>query len=348
MISIYSLLIAAVFCVFLTLILNYIFIKNQLLLDQVNTSKHKQLTSYQTSNKTTLCGGIIIFICSILFFDNELIEIKILSFLILIVGILSDINKLNSPKFRILCQLVIVLLQLIFNNDLIINDLRINFINNFLQIKFVSILFTIFCILILINGTNFLDGINTLVIGYYILVLGIVIVTSNQFDLYYNQNIFYLIIFLITVFLFNFFNKIYLGDAGSYLVSFLVAFFILDFFSRNDFISPYFLCLLLWYPAYENLFSILRRFFLKKKLDKADQNHLHQMIYRIYRNNKFFSKKYINTLSGISINLFNFLIFIFSYEYYLLTKSLVIIIFCNIFIYLLLYFFIKKKLNHLN
>ena len=346
MISTNYLLIAVVFSLALTFVLNHIFTINQVLLDQVSTSKHKQLTSSKNSKKAILCGGIIIFICSTLFFDNEFFEIKIFAFLILIIGVLSDTNQLNSPKFRILCQLFIVLLLLIYNNDLIITDLRINFINDFLQVKFVSMLFTTFCILILINGSNFLDGINTLVVGYFILVLGIILLMSNQFDLYINENIFYFVIFLITVFIFNFFNKIYLGDSGSYLISFLTAFFILDFFSKNDFISPYFFCLILWYPAYENLFSIIRRISLKKKLDKPDQNHLHQMIYILFKRNKFLSKKYINTITGVSINSFNFIIFIFSYKYYLLTKPLVVIIFFNISIYLLLYFFIKKKLNH--
>ena len=87
------------------------------------------------------------------------------------------------------------------------------------------------------------------------------------FSLNINSNVYYLIIFLSIVFLLNFLNKIYLGDAGSYLISFLTAYFLLDFYSNNDSISPYFICLLLWYPAFENLFSILRRFSLKKKIE---------------------------------------------------------------------------------
>ena len=189
----------------------------------------------------------------------------------------------------------------------------------------------------MINGSNFLDGINTLVIGYYLIVLSVIIALSNEFNLYLNPNIFYLIIFLSIVFLFNFFNKIYLGDAGSYLISFLSAFFLLDFISKNDLISPYFICLLLWYPAFENFFSIIRRVFSKKKLDKPDQKHLHQMIYSFLSYNKLLNKRHTNTATGIIINLFNVIILFFSYKYYLVTESLVIFILFNISIYLRLF-----------
>ena len=345
MILIQELLSSLIFTVILSFILLYFFVKKKFLIDQINSSKHKQLTANNSTNGAILCGGIIIFIAILSFFNNDLYLIKIFSSFILIIGILSDINKFNSPKYRILSQLLIVLFFLLYNENLAITDLRVIFINNILEIKFVSIIFTIFCILILINGSNFLDGLNTLVVGYYILVLTIVVLTSLQFNLYIDPNIYYFIIVLSVVFLFNFFNKIYLGDAGSYLISFLVAFFLLDFFSKNDSVSPYFICLLLWYPAFENLFSIIRRAFLKRNIDQADEGHLHQMIYRILKNKDYINKKYINTATAMLINLFNLTIFIFSYKYYFFTQNLALVIFVNMLIYLLLYSFIKKKLN---
>ena len=337
---------ATIFSVVISFLLLYFFDKKNFLLDQTSSSRHKKLTVNHLSNRVVLCGGIIIFISSVLFFSNDLYLLKIFGFLILITGILSDTNFLNSPKYRIVLQFFIILFFLLFYEDLAISDLRIGFFNIFLETKLLSFLFTIIFILILINGTNFLDGLNTLVIGYYILVLLSVIILSIQFNLYINPNIFYLIIFLVIVFMFNFFNKIYLGDSGSYLVSFLTAFFILDFFSKNDSVSPYFICLLLWYPAFENLFSILRRAFFKKKVDQADQYHLHQMIYNFLKKKNYFSKKYINTTTSMLINVFNLCIFVISYKHYSYTEIVVLIIFFNIFIYLVLYFFLKKKLIH--
>jgi len=343
MISNHNFLLSIIFSTFLSLFLYYFFSKKNFLLDQINSSKHKQLTSKKSSNKVILCGGIIVFIDCLFFFDNQLYIIKILSFFILIIGVLSDINKFNSPKFRILSQCFIVLIFLLLNKNLAISDLRVVFFNNYLEIEFISIFFTVFCILILINGSNFLDGLNTLVIGYYFLVLITVVIVSIQFNLNINPNVFYLIIFLSIIFLLNFFNKIYLGDAGSYLISFLTAYFLLDFFSNNDSISPYFICLLLWYPAFENLFSIVRRFSLRKKIEQADQGHLHQIIYTKFKDMGLINKKYLNTSTGMLINFFNCSVFLLSYKYYSLTQNLIIIIIFNILVYLLLYFSLKKN-----
>ena len=343
MISIQNFFLSIIFSTFLSFFLYYFFNKKNFLLDQISTSKHKQLTSKNSSNKVILCGGIIVFINSLFFFDNQLYIIKIFSFFILTIGVLSDINKFNSPKFRIISHFFIVLGFLLLNKNLIISDLRIDFLNNYLEVELISIFFTVFCLLILINGSNFLDGLNTLVTGYYILVLTTIVIVSIEFNLNFNLNVCYLIIFLSIIFLLNFFNKIYLGDAGSYLISFLTAYFLLDFFTNNDSISPYFICLLLWYPAFENLFSILRRFFLKKKIDEADQGHLHQMIYTKLKAISFINKKYLNTSTGMLINFFNFIVFLLSYKYYFFTQNLIMIIIFNVTIYLILYFSLKKK-----
>ena len=209
MILIQDVWLSILFSTFLSFFLYFIFNKKNFLLDQTNTSKHKQLTLKNSSNKVILCGGIIVFINSLFFFDNQLYIIKIFSFFILIIGILSDTNKLNSPRVRITSQFFLVLIFLLLNKDLIITDLRIDTFNKYLEIEFISIFFTIFCLLILINGSNFLDGLNTLVIGYYILVLTTILIVSIQFNLNINPNVNYLIFFLSIIFFLNFFNKIY-------------------------------------------------------------------------------------------------------------------------------------------
>ena len=53
----------------------------------------------------------------------------------------------------------------------------------------------------------------------------------------------------------------------------------------SDKISPYFIANLLWYPAFENLFSIIRRILSSKKNYIADNHHLHQLLYS-YLNKK--------------------------------------------------------------
>jgi hypothetical protein len=101
MISIQNYFLPIIYSALLSFFLYYFLNKKNFLLDQISSSKHKQLTSKDSSNKVILCGGIIVFINSLFFFDNQLYIIKIFSFFILSIGILSDMNKFKSPKIRI-------------------------------------------------------------------------------------------------------------------------------------------------------------------------------------------------------------------------------------------------------
>ena len=342
MIELNNILYVSVISFLLSYLILYVFKKKNILIDKVFYSKHKQLINASLKSPP-LCGGIIIFICSIFFF-KDLFLLNIFGMLILAIGIFSDSNKISSPFIRILFQLIVILSFTILT-DLRIIDLKVDIINNLLDIKFISILFTVFCILILVNGSNFIDGLNTLVIGYYILVSFFLISLSSTFGLIINPNINLLLIFLLVLFLFNFLGKIFLGDSGAYLIAFYISFFVIDFSLKNSLVSPYLICFLLWYPAFENLFSILRRIILKQKTHNADQHHLHQVLYNYFVKLKLIDSRYINILTAILINTFNFITFAYFYKFYSNTKLLILGLLMNISIYLILYFFIKKKLS---
>ena len=95
-------------CLLITLFCFYYFKKKKILLDEINYSKHKKL-NLNNLNKPPLCGGIIIYISSFIFFSDELIILKIFGLVILTIGIFSDINKISSPKIRILLQILTLL-----------------------------------------------------------------------------------------------------------------------------------------------------------------------------------------------------------------------------------------------
>ena len=63
--------------IFLSSLVIYIFNKNNILIDQVIYSKHKNLTG-SLLKSPPLCGGILIFIYSVLFFQ-QLVLLKIFS-----------------------------------------------------------------------------------------------------------------------------------------------------------------------------------------------------------------------------------------------------------------------------
>ncbi len=340
MIQVDNLFIVSVVSIIFAYSISSFFHQKKLLIDKKNYSKHKKLIK-GNSGSTSLCGGIIIFFSSVVFFQ-DLVLLNLFGFLLLLIGLFSDNNKITSPTIRIIAQLI-VLTSFVYIANLNLNDLRIGLLNEILKIELIGIIFTTFCILVLVNGSNFLDGLNTLLVGYYILVCSFLIILSKNYGLNIDDNIFLLLIFLIIIYSFNFFGKFYLGDSGSYLISFYMAYFMIKFSLNNESVSPYFICLFLWYPAFENLFSILRRIRLSKKVYLPDQKHLHQMIYTSLVRSKIINHKIANTFVGNLINIFNFIIFINFYYYFNYTKALLFGISINIFIYLALYYFLKTK-----
>ena len=104
------------------------------------------------------------------------------------------------------------------------------------------------------------------------------------------------------LFILNLFNFLYLGDSGSYLIGFLCGYFLIDINSLNPLISPYFIALLLWYPAFENLFSIIRKII---KLDPLMQTiYIFTKYYFIFKRKKNnFIKNFSNPISALIIKL---------------------------------------------
>ena len=144
-----------------------------------------------------------------------------------------------------------------------------------------------------------MDGINTLLINYYIIILGLILffLKDVNIDQYLIINLFSL---LIIILLFNLFGQIILGDSGAYILSLFVGLILIELSNENNFISPYFIILLIWYPCFELLFSMIRRLALIFIPTKPDTMHLHQMILKIISNKlKLKSNNLNHFLAGI-------------------------------------------------
>jgi hypothetical protein len=101
--------------------------------------------------------------------------------------------------------------------------------------------------------------------------------------------------------------------------------------------------LLLWYPAFENLFSIIRKTLSKKKPSEPDNFHLHHILFSYFKK-KIKNAKVANSFTGLVINFYNFIIFLISVNFYNMTNFLVIFIILNICVYTVSYFFLLKKI----
>ena len=341
----YNIVIFIVIFVF-SIILNFLMKKFQILVDKKESYSHKSFIG--NIEITPLSGGLIFFSTLIFFLPNNLLLFKVIISLIFLNGYLSDINLLKNPTKRILFQTFVILVYLLISENFI-SSIRIDFFDNLLNIFPINLLFTLFCILILINGTNFIDGVNTSVAGYYLIVLLNVFYLASTKNLNLDFTLVFLsMIALIVIYMFNFFGKSYLGDNGSYLISFVIGITLINFSNNNLLVSPYYIIALLWYPAFENLFSILRKIFLKKSPSSPDNDHLHQLIF-LYLNKIFKIKKNTsNTMTGVLISLYHLIFLLVIFENFSHTKILVYFILANIFFYNLLYFVLKKNLKAYN
>ena len=64
-----------------------------------------------------------------------------------------------------------------------------------------------------------------------------------------------------------------------YTLSFIIGYNLIVIYNKTFSISPYFIILLLWYPCFENLFSIIRKNLYNVDPLSADNKHLHHYLY---------------------------------------------------------------------
>tara|TARA_Y100000389_G_scaffold194460_1_gene224504 strand:- start:123 stop:1127 length:1005 start_codon:yes stop_codon:yes gene_type:complete len=297
------------------------------------------------NNSVPLSGGILIFfpVLNLLIYDQALIGLVFL--LLFFLGIYSDLNILSSPKKRFLIQ-IIILIIFVFFSKLSVLPTRIEFIDKIFSYSILSYLFTAFCLMVLINGSNFIDGLNGLLIGYFLIVM-FFIYNLGLLDISDLNNFKELFILITVLFLIvmNYFNKLFLGDNGAYSLSFLMGVLLINIYNLNQNISPYFIILLLWYPCFENLFSIIRKFIEKKNPLKPDNNHLHQSIYLFIKKKYKLNNLKSNNISSLIIITFNFVImYVASWEIHY-TKHQLMILSISIILYLVIYFNLRNILK---
>jgi len=326
--------------ILLIIFLNSLFLKKKFLVDKKQLI-HKSFTS---KDLVPISGGFLILFNLLLFNSNY--RAKIFFIGIFSLGILSDLLIIEKPLKKFFIQFFIVVTFLLLLNISILST-KIFFIDFFIKNKLFALLFSVFCLLILINGSNFLDGINTLVCGYYIIIVLVILYIGHYNKINYNfLEFYYLLISLLVIFVFNFFSKTYLGDSGTFLLSFLVGYQLINLCNINlsliKYISPIFILLLLWYPAFENLFSIIRKTLSKSNASKPDNLHLHHLLFS-YLKTKIKNKKIINSLTGTILNLYNFIIFFIGAQFYNKTNFLVILVIINISVYIITYFSLLRK-----
>ena len=316
--------------------------KNNILLDY-KLEKHKR---FSTNLKSYSIGGILLLFFLFYYFifisQNSLILFLFSS--IFLIGLLSDLKKLNSVSLRFFLQLILIV-YFVQLNGIEITSTRINFFDNILDNNIANVLFVTFCLMVLINGGNFIDGLNGLILIYYLVISLIIFLNFNAFILD-EQFLLNLILILTIILLLNLFGFLYMGDSGSYLLSIMIGVYLITFSKNNIAISPYLIILLVWYPCFELLFSIIRRSSKEIKTYKPDTNHLHHLTYKFFKS-KIVSKNnlILHFIASSTINLYNLISFLIAINFIYKSSVLIVIILINIILYLIVYNSLIKRNN---
>jgi UDP-GlcNAc:undecaprenyl-phosphate GlcNAc-1-phosphate transferase len=289
---------------------------------------------------TPLLGGIMVFssfflINLYLIFFQNLNKTSLVIFICcsscLILGLIDDIKRI-SYKYKFLILIAIFYLVVFFDPNLQVNKIYFSTFNKEFYLNYLSIPFTILCLLLLTNAINLIDGIDGLcILISLIMLIWIINVFQNKESLYIP-----LIISLIYILYHNLKKNIFLGDSGSLFLGCFIGLNIIlnynyEILKINFPVENIFIALML--PGLDMLRVFTIRLINKKNPFSPDRIHLHHLLL----NRKFQLKNilmiyFILVVAPIAIN-------------NLLNISQISIILNYLFFYLMFIFYLKKNFN---
>jgi len=285
-------------------------------------------------------GGLIIILNIILFiiidynfkinlFNKDLFNsnIEYLSFFLgcfafYILGFYDDKYNLKA-KIKLLASLILVLFFITLDSNLIIKNIRLNFLSNVFELNIFSYFFTLLCFLLFLNALNMFDGIN-LQVGSYVFFIFLFFIFKGILINFSIVMLISLIFFLIL----NFRNKIYMGNNGVFLLSFVISYIFIKSYNNNlkFYADEIFIIMLL--PGIDMFRLFLLRIINGVNPFAPDTNHIHHLLRKRFN----FTQTFIIT---------QFLIIFFVIFYYYIDFRFLIFIFISL--YSVLLFSITRK-----
>jgi UDP-GlcNAc:undecaprenyl-phosphate GlcNAc-1-phosphate transferase len=337
----------------LAALVNFFLVKyyNSLFLQKTKDNKFYKPQAFHVRS-TPRMGGFLIYIFFSIFFiiflpkNHFFYNILFIGSFFFLLGFIEDYNVNIKPELRLFFMLTFTFF-LIYFLDIKVLNAQLSSLNTVINShKIISSIFVCLCLLFIINGCNFVDGFNGLLIIHSIIILSILYFINFQ-----NSNTdylkYYILLLLIGCFLVLFYNfpkaKIFLGDGGAYFLGSVISLIVIEISNLNKIISPFFFACILFYVFFEVFFSFFRKiFFYKFSPIKPDNQHLHMLFFKfIFSKVKDFEQA--NYFTGLIINIFYFLLML---PLLFLYKDT---IFCQIYflilliIYLLFYLFLNCK-----
>ena len=231
--------------------------------------------------------GIFFSLLCVSLFDYRL-SVLMPSFLIattpvLLAGIVEDVTGNVSVQIRfffsVLSGLIFCLLSGYSISGIGIEEVKFVF-----EFSFLSISLTVIAIASLINAMNIIDGLNGLASGCFgMIAFSIAVIAMNVTDIELALNAFVMFAAVAGFFVWNYpSGRVFLGDGGAYLLGFLGACLAVLLPERNPTVSPYFSLLIISYPFYELMRSVVRRAVkTDQRIFKPDDQHLHSIVFKV-------------------------------------------------------------------
>jgi UDP-N-acetylmuramyl pentapeptide phosphotransferase/UDP-N-acetylglucosamine-1-phosphate transferase len=198
-------------------------------------------------------------------------------------GLIQDFTDTITPRGRLLATAVSAVLAFVLM-DAALARTSIPGLDWIAGFAAGSLVLTVLTVAGIANAINIIDGFNGLASMCVVLMLAAIAYVGFQVsDPLIGMLALAGIGAVLGFFLWNFpAGLIFLGDGGAYFLGFFVAELCLLLLQRNPGeVSPLFPLLVCIYPAFETLFSIYRRAFLRAvPASMPDGIHLHSLVYR--------------------------------------------------------------------
>ena len=243
--------------------------------------------------KISLIGGTIVmlniffllfidFAFQIKFFDffqstTEIFSFLVVLFLFFILGFYDDKYKIK-PYVKFFLSILISICYVFTNKNIIVDSFSISIYEYRIFLEVFSVLFTVFCIIVLINSLNFYDGINGQLLIFFLIMFSYLLFKTNRFEFYS----LIIIIILFCLFL-NLNNQMFLGDNGVYVMStILITSIIYEHNVYKNFIYADEIFFLLLLPGIDLIRLTVVRLINGKNPFYGDRNHIHHLMIKRY------------------------------------------------------------------
>ena len=229
-------------------------------------------------------------------YQYDILILYIFSSFFFLLGVIDDKYNLNA-NIKLISFTLLVSILIILNTNILIQEVRLNFLGIKFNLGKFSYFWTLICFLLFINAFNMFDGINLQSGSYSVTILFYFYLFANNFD----TLILTLIVFLILFLYLNYYSKTFLGNNGAYFISFLISYIAINSYNLENTIFADEIVLLMIIPGLDLIRLFFTRIRKKKHPFEADRKHIHHLLQKKFNNIQVFLILYIVTWAPIIV-----------------------------------------------